>query len=197
GARREVFVEGGIVAARRVPLLSARPLPDGRRALGVLGFYRSTPTYFTPYERRRINEFARLVSLSLQRSELLRGAGEAARRLRTGVDVAVELARTLEPDEVIGRLVRRAAEAVGADRVALLLVEGDEAVVVDAYDAAGRPAPAGQRFPISELRSAGEPLVLLAVRDRVPRMSGAYQARGLRPVSDADSRHTLTLPLWL
>ena len=200
GALRHPLLDGGIVAGRLVPLWSARPLPDGRRALGVLGFYRTTRTYFTPYERRLIDEFARLVSLSLQRAELLRSAEEAAARLQTGVDVAVELAHTLQPDEVIGRLVKRAAGAVDAERVTLLLIEGDEAVVVDAHDRTGQPAPAGARFPISELLSSGEPVIQRAVRDRRPRMTGAYEVKGLQAVSDwgqAGPRHTLTLPLVL
>ena len=197
---REPLLDGGIVAGRLVPLWSARPLPDGRRALGVLGFYRTTRTYFTPYERRLIDEFARLVSLSLQRAELLRSAEEAAARLQTGVDVAVELAHTLEPNEVIGRLVRRAAGAVDAERVTLLNIHGEEAVVVDAHDRTGQPAPAGARFPIAELLSSGEPVIQRAVSERRPRMTGAYEVRGLQAVSDwgrAGPRHTLTLPLVL
>jgi signal transduction histidine kinase len=200
GVLRHVLAEGGIVAGRLVPLLSARPLPDGRRALGVLSFYRTTPTYFTPYERRLIAEFSRLVTLSLQRSELLRSAADAAARLRTGVDVAVELAHSLETEEVIERLVKRAAAAVKAERVALLLIEGQEAVVVDAYDSTGHPAPAGARFPISDLLSGDEPVILRALSERRPRMGGGFQVRGERSVSDwgqSGLRHTLTLPLVL
>jgi hypothetical protein len=98
----EALARGGMQTGRVVPLWSARPLPDGRQALGVLAFYRRARTYFTPYERRLIAEFGRLVTVSLQRAELLRSASEAASRLKTGVDVAVELAVTLEPDEVLG-----------------------------------------------------------------------------------------------
>lgn len=196
------LAEGGIFAGRLVPLLSGRPLPDGRQALGVLGFYRDTRSYFTPYERRLIAEFAKLVSLSVERAELIRGAAEAAARLRTGVDVAVELAVSLKPKEVIGRLLRRAAAAVDADRVALLLIEGGEAVVVDALDRTdrARPAPAGARFPISSLLSGDEPVLLRAVRDREPSMSGTYQVTGVEAVSEwghSGLRHTLTLPLVL
>ena len=196
------LAEGGILAGRIVPLSSATPLPDGRQALGVLGFFRDRPSYFTPYERRLISEFARLVSLSVERAELLSGAAEAAARLRTGVDVAVELAVSLKPDEVIGRLVRRAADAVDAERVALLLIEGGDAVVVDALDRTNhaRPAPAGERFPISSLRSGDEPVLLRAVRDREPSVSGTYQVTGVQAVSEwghSGLRHTLTLPLVL
>ncbi len=194
--------EGGIFAGRLVPLISARPLPDGRQALGVLAFYRGTRSYFTPYERRLISEFARLVSLSLQRAELLRGVSDAAARLRTGVDVAVELAVSLKPEEVIARLVRRAAAAVEAERAALLLIDGQEAVMVDAYDRTdrARPAPSGARFPISSLVSGDEPVIVRAMRDRQPIVSGTYRVSGVEEVSawgESGLRHTLTLPLIL
>jgi signal transduction histidine kinase len=196
------LAEGGIYAGRLVPLLSARPLPDGRQALGLLAFYRDSRSYFTPYERRLVAEFARLVNLSLQRAELLRGAAEAAARLRTGVDVAVELAVSLKSDEVIGRMVRRAGAAVAAERAALLLIEGDQAVMVDAFDRTDRtrPAPSGARFPIPSLLSDEEPVILRAVRDRQPIIGGAYRVSGVRALSEwgeSGMRHTLTLPLVL
>jgi signal transduction histidine kinase len=198
----EALARGRMHAGRVVPLWSARALPDGRQALGVLAFYRAARAYFTPYERRLIGEFARLVTLSLQRAELLRSAAEAAARLRTGVDVAVQLATTLELDEVLGRLVRQAAASVDAERVALMLIEGPDAVVVESFDRTGdgRQALAGARFPISELVSGEEPVMLRAVNDRQPRISGAYRVRGVQEVSDwgqAGLRHTLTLPLVL
>jgi PAS domain S-box-containing protein len=199
----EVLARDGIISGRLIPLISARPLPDGREALGVLGFYRATRAYFTPYERRLIAELSRLVTLSLQRAELLRGVAEAAARLRTGVDVAMELAQSLQPEDVFGRLVRRAAAAVDAERVALLLIEDAEAVVVDAYDRTGsrQAVPAGERFPIAELLSGSEPVILRAVNEQRPlRTGGAYRVRGAARVSEwgqAGLRHTLTLPLVL
>jgi signal transduction histidine kinase len=198
----EALAKGGLRSGRIVPLWSARPLPDGRQALGVLAFYRRARTYFTPYERRLITEFARLVTVSLQRAELLRSASDAASRLKTGVDVAVELALTLEPDEVIGKLVRLAAASVGAGRAILLEIEGSEAKVLEAFDEVGsaHEAPDGNRFPISHLLSGGKPVVQQAVDERQPGMSGAYQVVGLPSVSEwgqAGLRHTLTLPLVL
>jgi signal transduction histidine kinase len=198
----EALAKGGMQTGRVVPLWSARPLPDGRQALGVLAFYRRSRAYFTPYERRLITEFARLVTLSLQRAELLRSASEAAARLETGVDVAVELAVTLQPDEVIGKLVHLAAGSVEADRAMLLLIDGPEAVVEEAFDRAGTgdTAPAGARFPIAALLSGGKPVVQQAVDERQPGMSGSYRVVGMPSVSEwgqAGLRHTLTLPLVL
>jgi len=118
------------------------------------------------------------------------------------VDVAVELAVTLEPDEVIGKLVRLAAGSVGAGRAILLEIEGAEAVVMEAFDelGSGQLTPAGARFPISDLLSGGKPVVQQAVEERQPGMSGSYQVAGVPVVSDwgqAGLRHTLTLPLVL
>jgi len=198
----EALAESGMQMGRVVPLWSARPLPDGRQALGVLAFYRRARAYFTPYERRLITEFARLVTVSLQRAELLRSASEAASRLRTGVDVAIELAVTLQPDEVIGKLVRLAAASVSAGRAMLLRIEGSEAVVEEAFDelGTGESAPAGARFAIAHLMSGGKPVVQQAVEERQPGMSGSYQVLGVPSVSEwgqAGLRHTLTLPLVL
>jgi signal transduction histidine kinase len=125
----EVLHEGGILSGRLVPLLPERPLPDGRTALGVLGFYRPARVYFTPYERRLIDDFSRLVSLALQRTELRRSAAETTARLRTGVDVAVDLGRFLHPHDVIRSLLQRAADAVDASRATLASVDGERVVV--------------------------------------------------------------------
>jgi signal transduction histidine kinase len=140
------------------------------------------------------------VTLSLHRAELLRSASDAAARLRTGVDVAVELAVSLEPPEVIGRLVHRAAEAVDAGRVALVLIDGSGAEVVEAFDrdATGPAPPHGARFPVADLVSGDEPVILRAMRDRQPHLTGPYRVPRLQAVSDwgqEGTRHTLTLPL--
>jgi signal transduction histidine kinase len=198
----EALKAGGMQTGRVVPLWSARPLPDGRQALGVLAFYRRTRVYFTPYERRLITEFSRLVTLALQRAELLRSASEAASRLETGVQVAVELAITLQPDELFGRLVRQAAASVEADRAMLLEIEGSEAVVMEAFDQNddGQQAPSGARFALADLLSGGRPVVQQAVDERQPGMSGSYQVVGMPSMSkwgQSGLRHTLTLPLVL
>jgi PAS domain S-box-containing protein len=131
---RGVLEDGGIQTGRLVPLLPERPLPDGRTALGVLGFYRRERAYFTPYERRLIDEFSRLVSLALQRAELRRSAAEMAARLRTGVEVAVDLGRSLQPRDVMRSLLQRAADAVDASRATLASVSGDHVVVEESWD---------------------------------------------------------------
>jgi signal transduction histidine kinase len=195
---RQTLLEGEVNSARLVPLLSPRPLPDGRTTMGVLGFYRVRRTFFTPYERRLIDEFVRLVSVSLQRTELRRSTSETVARLQTGIDVAVDLASSLDPQQVIRRLVERAVSAVAADRATLLLVEGDEVVVVDSHDSAGNSTPTGRRFPMRAMVSDGRPVLELAVREGQPHISGPYSVAGLGAEAGlAGLRWTLTLPLVL
>jgi signal transduction histidine kinase len=196
----KTLADGDINTGRLLPLLSPRPLPDGRVTLGVLGFYRVAQTFFTPYERRLMDEFVRLVSVSLQRTELRRSTAETLARLQTGVDVAVDLASSLEPGEVIRRLTQRAVSAVSADRASLFLLEEDEVVVVDSHDSAGHLEPVGRRFPLTALTSDGEPILELAAREGRPRISGPHQLLGLDgelETGPAGSRYTLTLPLVL
>ncbi len=215
-SRRETLAIGDIKTARLLPVFSPRPLPDGRVTLGVLGFYRTTEAFFTPYERRLMDELVRLVSVSLQRTELRKSTAETVARLQTGVDVAVDLASSLEPDDVIRRLIRRAVSAVAADRASLFLVEEDEVVVVDSYDSAGQQDRVGRRFGLSAMVSDGEPVLELATREGRPRISGPYRLEGTDGQQDGQeeegqadgredgqdgavsgSRHTLTLPLVL
>jgi PAS domain-containing protein len=103
-------------SGRFVPLRCGHPLPDDRRHLGVLAFYRTTRTYFTPYERRLIAEFSRLVTLSLERPEILLSACRTSTRLGTDVAAAVELAMTPDSSEVAGRVAPRAVDSVNAGR---------------------------------------------------------------------------------
>jgi PAS domain S-box-containing protein len=197
---RATLLEGQIQSARLVPLLSPRPLPDGRVSMGVLGFYRLQQAFFTPYERRLIDEFVRLVSVSLQRTELRSSTADTVARLQTGIDVAVDLASSLDPDQVIRRLVERAVAAVSADRATLLLVEGGEVVVVDSHDTAGHPAEIGLRFPMNAMTSDGQAVLELAAQEGRPRISGPYTISGVGTAAQAGLaglRWTLTLPLVL
>ncbi len=193
----EALAKGGIVAGRLVPLLSERPLPDGRQALGVLGFFRRTRSYFTPYERRLIDEFAHLVSLTLQRSELLRGFERLAERLRVGVDVAIELARSLETEQVVTGLVEQAARAVRADRVLLLGVEGSQGRILAGWDGDGRPVPRGLELALSDLVSESGPALAAALNERCCRTCGPFVIPDGEALGGMELRHAALLPLVL
>ena len=197
---RETLAGGGIRSGCLVPLLSARPLPDGRRALGVIGFYRREQRFCTPYERRLIEESAGLVTLSLQRAELSRSITETTHRLEVGVDLAVDLAASLDPRDVVRRLLDRTVSATGAERVTLLRVEGEEYVVDDGIDQGHLPAPVGARFPLDAVRAGNRAILQQAVRQRQPVVAAGFRVRGMAPryrLALRDLTQSVTIPMAL
>jgi len=128
------LIEGAMNTLRVVPLSTGDAVPDGRSALGVIGFYRAGRTPFRPSERQLMDQFGRWITLGLHRAELLEEAEAAARRLQTGVDIAIDLGASLDSRTVIERLLERALEAVEADRVGLVRVEGDSTVIEGSLD---------------------------------------------------------------
>jgi signal transduction histidine kinase len=116
-----------------------------------------------------------------------------ARQARLPLDIAVDLATSLDPDEVVRRLLRRAIEAAGADRGSVSWIEGDELVIVDSQDPSATPLPVGSRWPII-LQSHTHH----AVSTRQPVISGTPDVSALTgPMRDAlvGVQHTLSLPL--
>jgi signal transduction histidine kinase len=191
---------GSPTGGRLVPLMARRPMPDGRVAFGVIGFFRTAPASFTPYQRRLIDGFARLAAVILQRTELRRIAADAAARLRTGVEVAVELGHHLEPVEVMARLLAHAVRAAQADRACVLAVDGEAATLEGVVGGDVGAGPSGVRVPLAELVADGETLALAAARERLPRAGGPYDASRLPAgwrAALGGTRHTLTLPLVL
>lgn len=193
---RDMFVAAGVQTMRTVPMSTQEPLPDGRRSLGAIAFFRPEPRQFSPAERRLLDDFGALVSLSLERAELRAATERTMARLQLAVDVALDLARSLDVGEVVRRLVRRAAVATSADHCSLLRVEGGESgdvIAVDAYDVSGAECAVGIRHPL-----AAQPLVRDAVISRTPALAGSYD---MGPVPAdlnkalRDLRHTCTVPL--
>lgn len=117
------------------------------------------------------------------------------RQARLPLDIAIDLAASLDPDEVVRRLLRRAIETVDADRGSVSWIEGDELVIVDSQDPAATPLPVGSRWPWGLQQHT-----VRAITSRAPVVSGAIDASTLHgPMRDALAgvRHTISLPLEL
>ncbi len=117
----------------------------------------------------------------------------AQRRLRTGIEVAIDLASSLEVRQVMSRLMERTLDALGADRGSLTSIEGGQVVMEASLDRGGEAVPVGGRFPITspefiEMLETGEPML------------SSYRIEFLPPEVQAglkDVKHTMTLPLAL
>jgi len=193
GADPGLLASFGIRTLRAVPLLSRQPLPDGRTALGALTVLRREAAPFSAEERRLIDDFGALVTLSIQRAEFRVAADRSMERLQLAIDVALDLAQSLDVRDVVRRLVRRATLGSRADRCVLLRIEGGDTVVEDAYDAAGHGDLAGYRQAVS-----AQELMAKAIYTRSPVLGGRYDLSAMPPpLREAlkEVRHTATMPL--
>jgi len=117
-------------------------------------------------------------------------------RLQLAVDVALDLARSLDVGEVVRRLVRRAAVATGADRCVLLRIEGGEdgeMVTEAAYDVSGFEGGVGSRQPI-----VMQEMVQDAIRSRQAVLAGQQNLAVMPPKLQralGDVTYTATMPL--
>jgi PAS domain S-box-containing protein len=193
GADPALLGAAGIHTLRAVPMISRHALPDGRTALGALTVMRGAAAPFHAEERRLIDSFGALIALSIQRAELRAAADRSVERLQLAIDVALDLAQSLDVRDVVRRLVRRAALGTRADRCVLLRVESEETVVEDAYDVAGYEDLPGYRQPVH-----AQELMARAVSTRSPVLGGGYDLVGMpTPLQEAlaDVGHTATVPL--
>ena len=71
------------------------------------------------------------------------------RRLETAIEVAADLSASLDPSEVIRRVLVRAVEAGRADRGVLLRIDGEDTIVEDFHDVTGASDLVGYRHPIA------------------------------------------------
>ncbi len=194
---RRTLAAGHIKAARLVPLWTREPLPDGRDAIGVLGWYRNEQRYFTPYERQLMSAFSRLASLLLQRTELTAAAARSAARVQAVVEAAHDLTRSLQPEEILSALVDRGMQLTTADRAAVLQVENGRMSIVAGQDADTLGPPVGTVLPIDAMRTdEGVALVQRVFESGSPAMAGGYHVEGIDTGLDDDPvRNVVAVPV--
>jgi signal transduction histidine kinase len=126
-------------------------------------------------------------AVAIRNARLYERARSTARRLQVGVDVALEVATRLEPEEVVGRILHGALEAVEAERAMLgRMGEGLNCTILGSVDRGGDPAPIGMTVSLK----SQEPAVQ-AIKSRRPAQGRIdYERIGMRPL-----RWALVIPL--
>src|SRR2546423_3144950 len=112
------------------------------------------------------------------------------------VKVALDVAGSLQPREVIARILERGTHAVQADRATLSSLVGDHVVVEATYGRAGELTWVGQRY--SRDYFAGQPLVQKAIDTLQPTFGGRLAADQAAPEfrqALASVRHVAVIPL--
>lgn len=177
--------------------LTALPLRIGEHgsgeptSLGALLVVRESGITFSDGESEFLEGFASLLALAVLQAAPAQDWAWRARRMRRHVDSAVDLAGSLDAQEIIPRVLERVCETVDAGRAMLLRVEGGNVVSEGVHDRLVVVATEGP-WPL-----AGQPLLAEAMRcsDVIVRdaRDGNGLLGGLAP--PPDFRHTMLLPL--
>ena len=180
------------------------PLVLGGELEALMLVARRRDAQISPDDVSVLQQIGNIAGLALRSNRLLREATAAreeathtARRLGLGIDVAADLASSLDPGEVGNRLLAHAAGAVEADRAVLCRLEDDDLVVESGYATDSALADvAASRFPLR-----AESFVAESLRSRQPMTAAApgtalglsdYDVKTLRML-----RHGLSVPLVL
>ena len=169
----------GAHTVRAVPFTLPGHVADGRAALAVLVLVKPDAAPFTEAERRLIDEFGRLAALAMHRAELVLEATASARRLQLTLDLAMTLASSLSPREVVQLLLSRTLDAVAADRATLSRIERGEIVIEATYARSGELTWVGRRYSLDYLD--GQPLIKRAFETREPVLGGRLEVANAAP----------------
>ena len=205
----EALAGGRVVVAPAAEVEAALELPRGAGAWALAGLHVDAEPFgllavasagaaaFGPDDLRLLEGVARVagqaLSASLRHTEL----DDLRRRLQHSMELALDVGRSLAPDEVIASILARITETVGADQAVLARVDGGDLVVEATHHAgpAGRPASVGRHFAretvegVPDLAWAlarGQPVIGGAPRFRV----GGEELAAALPAAP----HVLTFP---
>ena len=138
-------------ALAEVQHVAVVPLVHGDRAIGLLVLSRYQDHPFTARDLGALTLLGAISGLALRNARLYedgeaarKRADETAARLKVAVDAAEDVAGQVQLDQVLGRLLRRAVDSVGADGASVARLEGAEMVLESTTSGEG----IGSRWPI-------------------------------------------------
>ncbi len=155
-AAPEVF-NSHIRVGRLVPMSVGAPLPDGRVATGVVGFWRAESRPFTDIDRAIMDRFTRLISIIVLGDDARQSTQHLVDRLRLMSESTRQLSASLDPSHVVQAIVERIAEQVDVDRITVTKFWPDSIEAIAGYDRHRVPARIGARWEFTpEFRAAVE-----------------------------------------
>src|SRR2546425_12247638 len=95
------------------------------------------------------------------------------------IQIALDVAGSLDPREVIARILERGTHALQADRATLSSLADDHVVIEATYGQAGELTWVGQRDSLDYF--AGQPLVQKAIDHLQPAVGGRFAAGQAAP----------------
>jgi len=145
-------------ALANVRHVAVLPLVHGGRAIGLLVLSRYEDRAFTRADLAVLTLLGAISGLALRNARLYeegeaarKRADETAARLRAAVEAAEDVAGQVQLEQVLGRLLQRAAASVGADGASVARLDGTE-MVLESTTSGGA---IGTRWPIAPKVLAG------------------------------------------
>jgi signal transduction histidine kinase len=178
-------------------------VPVGGETFGLLGVASGDPAGFQAEDLRLLDGIAQVAGLAIgagmrhaqvaqlyAQAELAqREASSYSDRLQLAIEAAEDIGCGKELADVTERVLRRAVDAVGADRGSITRMDGEEMLVEHDYDPLGGPALVSARWKLADSQFALE-----AIRTRRPvRGSFAERLPSARP--GLGLKHVLHCPL--
>ena len=123
-------------------------------------------------------------------------APEPSQDLGELIQIALDVAGSLDPREVIARILERGTHAVQADRATLSSLVDDQVIIEATYGRAGELTWIGQRYSLDYF--AGQPLVQQAIDTLQPTFGGRLEPDRAAPEfrqALASVRHVAVVPL--
>ena len=110
--------------------------------------------------------------------------------------MALDVAGSLDPREVIARILERGIHALQADRATLSSLSDDHVIVEATHGRDGQVTWVGQRYSLDYF--AGQPLVKKAIETMQPMIGGGLASEQAAPEfrqAIANVRHVAVIPL--
>ena len=161
----------------------AVPLETHDRIIGMLTVASMEPAYFTPQRERLVRGIANQTAAAIENAQLFEESKERTRELTTMLDVARNVASTLELDPLLQLVLEQVHYVAPHDRAGLLIREGDSLRVAASIRPSGESEPItrpGMTFELSdtsliwEQLAGGEPVIIGDIHDDTP-MAVAYR----------------------
>jgi len=108
----------------------AVPVHWGGKFLGVLNVFADTPHTFSPADAELLGLFAIQAAIAIGNASFFEGEQEERELTEALGEAAAVISSTLDPDQVLDRILEQVSRVVSNDATNIMLIEGDQARIV-------------------------------------------------------------------
>ncbi len=122
--RRPPHAQAGIRSWLGVPMLV------GERLVGMIALDKREPGFYTPAHARLAEAFAAQAAIAIENARLFQAEREQREMAEALAEAAAAISSTLDPDQVLDRILEQMERVIAGEAFNFMLIEGDLARVV-------------------------------------------------------------------